>query len=138
MCGKLNTVTSCTSHKNEGLIFTKKGSAVIMADEKIVIPGMDEIEAPDVLKQKDPGKWMKRPPKVFRGDMRVAMKCGMEADKMTCNCWNRKCPFFGDCRKCIAFHNALKQFPTCQRENIIELLKDGELQKEMYMELEVE
>jgi len=113
-----------------------------MADEKI-IPGMEPeaetvVELDNILWQKDPAKWMKRPPKVMRGDMRKAFQYGQQADKFECNCWNRKCPFFGDCRKCIAFHMALKQFPTCQRETIIDMLKDGSLAEEMYMELEME
>ncbi len=86
-----------------------------------------------ILKQPDPAKWLRQPPKVMRGDMKEAFRIGAEAEKYKCNCWNRKCPFFGNCRKCIAFHMALKQIPTCQREMICELLVEDILPDEMYV-----
>ena len=129
-----------------------------MADEKFepgkVPAGFDPSKAPppmpmfeiedipaaefDVLHQKDPAKWLRQPPKVIRGDMKQAFQAGREADSMKCNCWNRKCPFFGDCRKCIAFHMALTQIPTCQRDMIIDMYKTGILVEELYIKEEME
>ena len=90
----------------------------------------------NVLHQADPEKWKSRPPKKMRGDMRTALQLGAEADKYNCNCWNRNCPFFGDCRKCLVFHMSLKQIPTCQRDMVIEMLREGCLADELYMEKE--
>lgn len=111
-----------------------------MAEEKFEA-GLEQeetIEVKDVLCQAEPEKWMKRPPKVMCGDMREAFKCGREADNFKCNCWNRKCPFFGDCRKCIAFHLSLKQIPTCQRDMVTEIYLNGVLAKNLYIEDELE
>jgi len=99
------------------------------------IPPMDEN---DVLNQKDPLKWLRQPPKKIRGDMKQAFQAGRDAHSMKCNCWNRKCPFFGDCRQCIAFHMALKQVPTCQREMLIEMYREGIIYEELYIKEEIE
>ena len=86
-----------------------------------------------ILHQPDPAKWLRQPPKKIRGDMKEAFRIGAEAEKYKCNCWNRKCPFFGNCRQCVAFHMALKQIPTCQRDMIVEMIKDGTLVEELYV-----
>ena len=106
-------------------------------------PGPDDFELEtgateedNILRQADPRKWMRRPPKKSRGDMVMALKVGAEADKYKCTCWNTKCPFHGQCRKCIAFHMELKQIPTCQRDMVIEMIKEGYLEDELYMEEE--
>ncbi|MBR4692716.1 MAG: hypothetical protein IKP17_08150 [Oscillospiraceae bacterium] len=88
----------------------------------------------NILRQPDPAKWLRQPPKKMRGDMRRAMKLGNEAEKYNCTCWNKNCPFYGNCRKCIVFHMALKQIPTCQREMVIEMYTEGYLPKELYIE----
>ena len=93
----------------------------------------DATEDENVLKQEDPARWLRQPPKKMRGNMRMAMTYGREADKYKCTCWNKRCPFYGDCRKCIVFHMALKQIPTCQRDMIVEMIKDGTLEQEMYV-----
>ncbi len=90
----------------------------------------------NLLRQANPEKWMRRPPKQKRGEMVMALKVGEEADKYKCTCWNKKCPFHGQCRKCIVFHMELKQIPTCQRDMIIEMIKEGYLEDELYMEQE--
>lgn len=113
-----------------------------MADEKIEIgmepeqPAEAAEEKHDVFYQADPGKWLRQPPKIMCGDMREAMQCGRDADNYKCTCWNRRCPFFGDCRKCIAFHLALKQIPTCQREMVTEIYKSGVLATNLYIDAE--
>ncbi|MDR0445452.1 MAG: hypothetical protein LBH17_00190 [Oscillospiraceae bacterium] len=48
--------------------------------------------------------------------MRVAMKCAADADKLTCECWNTKCPNYGDCRKCVVYEMCLNRLPTCELE----------------------
>ena len=105
---------------------------------KIVLEDIPPMDENDVLHQADPLKWLRQPPKKIRGDMKKAMQIGRDADKMSCNCWNRKCPFFGDCRKCIAFHMALKQVPTCQREMLIEMYREGIIYEELYIKEEIE
>ena len=100
---------------------------------KMEEPETNTTETENVLKQEDPLRWMRQPPKKMRGDMRMAMAYGREADKYKCTCWNKRCPFYGDCRKCIVFHMALKQIPTCQRDMVVEMLKDGTLVEEMYV-----
>ena len=72
-------------------------------------------EDKNILEQPDKTKWLKNPPKVNPEEMRTAMVSARDSDKFECECWNTKCPNFGDCRKCIVFHLCLKQFPTCQR-----------------------
>lgn len=105
---------------------------------KIVLEELPPMDENDVLHQKDPLKWLRQPPKVIRGDMKKAFQAGRDADSMTCNCWNRKCPFFGNCRKCIAFHMALTQIPTCQREMVIKMYREGILYEELYIKEEEE
>ena len=90
----------------------------------------------NVLHQADPEKWKHRPPKKMRGDIRQAMRLGAEAEKYNCSCWHKSCPFFGDCRKCLVFHMSLKQLPTCQRDMVIEMYREGYLADELYMEEE--
>jgi hypothetical protein len=48
-------------------------------------------------------------------------KEAMAADKLKCDCWNTKCPNFGDCRKCLVYEMCLKRLPTCQRDLLEEL-----------------
>ena len=100
---------------------------------KMEEPETNTTETENLLKQEDPLRWMRQPPKKMRGDMRMAMAYGREADKYKCTCWNKRCPFYGDCRKCIVFHMSLKQIPTCQRDMVVEMLKDGTLVEEMYV-----
>lgn len=87
----------------------------------------------NLLTQEDPLRWLRQHPKVMRGDMRAAFKYAGEAEKYKCTCWNKRCPFYGNCRKCIVFHMSLKQIPTCQRDMVVELMRDGILQDELYM-----
>ncbi len=100
---------------------------------KMEEPETNTTETENLLKQEDPARWLRQPPKKMRGDMRMAMAYGREAEKYKCTCWNKGCPFYGNCRKCIVFHMALKQIPTCQRDMIVEMLKDGTLVEEMYV-----
>ena len=95
-------------------------------------------EDDNILRQNNPEKWMRRPPRIMRGDPRMAMKCAAEADKYKCTCWNVKCPFHGDCRKCIVLHMHGKQLPTCQRDMVIELYKEGTLAEELYIDEETD
>jgi hypothetical protein len=93
----------------------------------------DGEEMENYLEQEDPRKWLRQPPHKIRGDMRKAMKAGRAADGMDCNCWNQRCPFHNDCKKCIVFHKVLKQLPTCLRDMVIELYVDGILPYELYI-----
>ena len=81
--------------------------------------GMEEsnepIELKNVLEQPDKYKWRDNTPNVSKDEMRAAFACSNKAHDMKCDCWNTRCVFYGDCRKCIVFHLCLKQFPTCQR-----------------------
>lgn len=79
-------------------------------------------EEKNILAQPNKFKWMENPPKVNPGEMRAAMACAGKADRLTCDCWNSKCPHHGDCRKCIVYEMCLKQLPTCER-NLLEELK---------------
>ena len=97
------------------------------------LEGAETTAEDNLLRQPDPAKWLRQPPKKMRGDMRLAMKFGAEAEKYNCTCWNKHCPFYGNCRKCIVFHMALKQIPTCQREMIIDMIRDGYLADELYV-----
>ena len=72
-------------------------------------------EEKNILEQKDKFKWRDNPPIVTREEMDTAFKCAAGADKFECDCWNTRCPYFGDCRKCVVFHMCLDQLPTCQR-----------------------
>lgn len=90
-------------------------------------------EENNILCQPDPQKWLRQPPKKIRGNMKKAFKWAGEAEKYKCTCWNKRCPFYGNCRKCIVFHMALKQLPTCQREMVIELIQEGVLSDELYI-----
>ena len=87
----------------------------------------------DWLRQCDRFKWRDNPPKVLRGDMREAFRAGAAAEEMKCDCWNVKCPFFGNCRKCIVFHKALYQLPTFQRHMMSELYLAGYLDDEFHI-----
>lgn len=114
-----------------------------MAEEKFTpdigaeaAPTEPAAEEHDVFFQKDPQKWMHQPPKIMRNDMRKAFKVGREADSYKCTCWNKKCPFYGDCRKCLAFHLSLEQIPTCQREMVTEIYKNGILATNLYLDVE--
>ena len=93
-------------------------------------------EEHDVFYQADPQKWLRQPPKIIRKDMRKAFLIGRDADNYQCTCWNKKCPYYGDCRKCIAFHLALEQIPTCQREMVTEIYKNGILATNLYLDEE--
>lgn len=95
--------------------------------------GSDATPDNNLLTQADPETWLRQPPKKIRGDMRKAFKYAGEAETYNCNCWNKQCPFHGNCRKCIVFHMALKQVPTCQRDMLVEMIKDGTLSSELYV-----
>src|SRR5690554_6869095 len=75
----------------------------------------EPIEIENVLKQPNKYKWQDDWQKFSKEKLRKAFKYSEKAHEMKCDCWNTHCVFFGDCRKCIAFHLCLKQFPTCQR-----------------------
>ena len=75
----------------------------------------------NILEQPNKLKWRDIPPKVTGTEMRVALKCADMADNMECECWNVKCPNFGDCRKCVVYEMCLKQLPTCERDLFTEL-----------------
>jgi len=93
-------------------------------------------EQKNILEQKNKYKWRDNPPKVLRGDIREAFKCGAEAENLKCDCWNTGCPYFGNCRKCIVFHLCLKQFPTCQRDTLEELYLANLLDEELHIKKE--
>jgi hypothetical protein len=78
-------------------------------------------EEKNILEQPNRTKWLKNPPKVSREEMRTAFASGREADKFECDCWNTKCPNFGDCRKCLVYEMCLGQLPTCERDLLEEL-----------------
>jgi hypothetical protein len=73
-------------------------------------------EEKNILEQPNKFKWRENPPKVTPKEMRVAMMAAREADKFECDCWNTKCPNYGDCRKCVVFEMCLNQLPTCLRD----------------------
>lgn len=98
----------------------------------------DNTEVRDVLKQVDKFKWRDNPPKVLRGDAREAFKCASAAEGMECDCWNARCPYHGNCRKCIVFHMCLKQFPTCQRAMLTELHLNDLLDEELHINRDTE
>jgi len=100
-------------------------------------PEEETTEDDNILKQEDPAKWLRQPPKKMRGNTKNAFKFGREAEKYKCTCWNKRCPFYGNCRQCIVFHMALKQLPTCQRDMVIEMYKEGYLAEELYIDDEV-
>jgi hypothetical protein len=79
-------------------------------------------EEKNILEQPNKFKWRDNPPKVNPGEMRTAMASAREADKFACDCWNTKCPNYGDCRKCIVYEMCLKQLPTCEMD-LLESLK---------------
>ena len=66
---------------------------------KMEEPETNTTETENLLKQEDPARWLRQPPKKIRGDMRMAMAYGREAEKYKCTCWNKGCPFYGNCRK---------------------------------------
>lgn len=78
-------------------------------------------EEKNILAQPNKFKWRENPPRVTPGEMRAAMASARGADKFKCDCWNTKCPNFGDCRKCLVYEMCLKQLPTCQRDLLEEL-----------------
>jgi|GEM_PF-2255284 len=98
--------------------------------------GEDEPLEEDILKQKEPAYWLKHAPRTIRGNMKRAFKLGAQGEKMECTCWNRRCPYFGNCRKCIVFHMALKQVPTCQRDMLRELMREGVLASDLYLDVD--
>ena len=69
----------------------------------------------NMLKQPNGYKWRDNTPNVSEDEMREALSCAEKAHEMKCDCWNTRCPLYGDCRKCIVFHLYMGQFPTCQR-----------------------
>jgi hypothetical protein len=78
-------------------------------------------EDKNILEQPNKFKWRDNPPMVNPKDMRTAMASAREADKFKCDCWNTKCPNFGDCRKCVVYEMCLKQLPTCEMDLLEEL-----------------
>ena len=73
-------------------------------------------EQENILEQKDKFKWRDNPPRNLSPEkMKTAFECAAKADNLKCDCWHTKCPYFGDCRKCVVFHMCLDQLPTCQR-----------------------
>lgn len=78
-------------------------------------------EEKNILTQPNKYKWRDNPPKVAMSEMRVAMASAHEADKFECDCWNTKCPNFGDCRKCVVYEMCLKRLPTCEMDLYEEL-----------------
>lgn len=84
---------------------------------------MPEEKIKNVLAQPDKYKWRDNPPLVTPKEMRNAMASAQESDKFSCECWNTKCPNFGDCRKCIVFEMCLKRVPTCHMD-LLEQLKE--------------
>lgn len=85
------------------------------------------------LEQPNQWKWRYNPPVVMRGDAKEAFQAGFQAEKMKCQCWNKRCPFYGNCRKCIVFHMALKQFPTCQRAMLEEVYLSDFLDTDLHI-----
>jgi hypothetical protein len=79
------------------------------------------LEYKNILEQPNKFKWRDNPPKVTPMEMRTAIACARNADKLECDCWNTKCPNFGDCRKCVVYEMCLKQLPTCERDLLAEL-----------------
>ncbi|HHT16622.1 MAG TPA: hypothetical protein GXZ77_02730 [Papillibacter sp.] len=75
----------------------------------------------NILAQPNKYKWRDNPPRVTGREMRVAMESAKAADNFSCECWNTKCPNFGDCRKCIVFEACLGHLPTCQKDLYEEL-----------------
>jgi hypothetical protein len=73
-------------------------------------------EEKNILEQPNKFKWRDNPPRVNPKDMRTAMASAREADAFKCDCWNTRCPNYGDCRKCVVYETCLKQVPTCLRE----------------------
>ncbi|MDR0861603.1 MAG: hypothetical protein LBN30_02365 [Oscillospiraceae bacterium] len=77
------------------------------------------LEDKDWLAQPNKLKWKESTPEVSADEKRAAFACSKRADGMQCECWNSNCQFHGNCRKCMVFHLALKQFPTCQRSTVL-------------------
>lgn len=75
----------------------------------------------NILAQPNKYKWRDNPPVVTGRDMRVAMTSAQAAGDFQCECWNAKCPNFGDCRKCVVFEMCIGQLPTCERDLFEEL-----------------
>ncbi|MDR0858768.1 MAG: hypothetical protein LBN97_07050 [Oscillospiraceae bacterium] len=81
----------------------------------------ETLEQKNWLEQPNKFKWRDNSPEVSADEMRAAFACSKRADGMKCECWNTHCQFHGNCRKCIVFHLALRQFPTCQRASLGDL-----------------
>jgi len=107
--------------KNNEIILSMMKPEAAEEFRKMMNPFDDDVELDETLVQKnwlaqpDRLKWKDTYPEPSQDDMRAAFACSKVADKMKCDCWNTRCPYFGNCRKCIVFHLCLKQFPTCQR-----------------------
>jgi hypothetical protein len=110
-----------TSKRNMEVITSMLKPEAVPEFLKMMNPfgGMEDSSQPQELmtelEQKDKYKWRDNAPPVSKEEMRAAYACSKRADEMKCDCWNTRCVFYGDCRKCIVFHLCLKQFPTCQR-----------------------
>ena len=113
--------------KNNEIILSMLKPEAVEEFRKMMNPFDDSEPLDEALVQKN---WLAQPNKLkwkdaysedSKDDMRAAFACSKNADKMECDCWNKRCPFYGDCRKCIVFHACLKQFPTCQRSYLGDL-----------------
>ena len=66
-------------------------------------------------------RWKDNHPQVTPEQMKAAFEYADNPENYECNCWISGCRYRGNCKACKAFHTALKQIPTCQRELIEEL-----------------
>ena len=78
-----------------------------------IVSSINEARRPEAEKQREQ--------EAYARAARTAMASARQADKLKCDCWNTKCPNFGDCRKCLVYEMCLKQLPTCQRDLFEEL-----------------
>lgn len=85
--------------------------------------GDEPIEIKNPLAQPNREKWRDHFKDVPKEKLREAFECAKRAHEMQCDCWNTHCIMFGDCKKCIVFHLSLKQFPTCQRSLLGDLVE---------------
>lgn len=67
------------------------------------------------LAQPNRDKWRNHFKDATKEQLQEAFECAKHAHEMECDCWNKGCVFYGDCKKCMVFHLCLKQFPTCMR-----------------------
>ena len=78
-------------------------------------------EKKNILAQPNRNQWREGPrPKVTREDMAAAFEYADDLETQKCECHHTACKYYDNCKACLVFHMHLNQFPTCQREKLVE------------------